>query len=161
MMISRTCLWAGTERVLLALWVGGLWISGYLVAPVLFASLDDRQLAGRLAGQVFHLLSYIGLSVGAVLLISLIVQTGRDCLRDSRARILLVMLLLVLLTVSVLQPMMQELKLGGIVSGSEQAAQFGRLHGVSSIVHLINSLLGLWLVATGFQPRGNNTDSGR
>lgn len=157
-MISRACLWAGAERVLLTLWVGGLWIAGYVVAPVLFASLDDRQLAGRLAGQIFQLVSYIGLGVGVILLVSICVKTGRACLRDSRARILLVMLVLVLLTVVVLQPMMQELKVGGIIPGSEQAAQFGRLHGVSSIVHLINSLLGLWLVATGFQIRRKTTD---
>jgi hypothetical protein len=151
--ISRACWWAGIERVLLTFWVGGLWIAGYVVAPSLFAALDDRQLAGRLAGQVFHIVNIIGLAVATTLLFSILVQTGRACLRDSRARILLLMLVLVLLTVVVLQPMMQELKVGGIVPGSEQAAQFGRLHGVSSIVHLLNSLLGLWLVATGFKLR--------
>jgi len=149
--ISRACLWAGAERVALTFWVGGLWIAGYVVAPVLFATLDDRQLAGRLAGQVFQLVSYIGLVVGVTLLLSVIVQKGAACLRDNRARIVLLMLALVALMVGVLQPMMQELKLGGIVTGSEQAAQFGRLHGASSILHLLLSLLGLWLVAIGFQ----------
>jgi len=149
--ISRACWWAGAERVALTFWVGGLWIAGYVVAPVLFSSLDDRQLAGRLAGQVFQLVSYIGLAVGATLLLSVIVQKGAACLRDNRARIVLLMLILVALTVGVLQPMMQELKLSGIVAGSEQAAQFGRLHGASSILHLLLSLLGLWLVAIGFQ----------
>lgn len=154
MAISRACWWAGTERVLLTLWVGGLWIGGYVVAPILFASLDDRQLAGRIAGLVFQYVNTIGLVAGAVLLLSVIVQTGRACLRDSRAIIVFFMLLLVTLAMAVLQPMMQELKIGGIVSGSEQAAQFGRLHGVSSIMHMVTSLLGLWLVGTGFQPRG-------
>ena len=149
--ISRSCLWAGAERVLLTLWVGGLWVSGYIVAPVLFATLDDRQLAGLLAGNIFHWVNYVGLAVGASLFLSVALQRGRDCLRDGRARIVVLMLLLVLLSVGVLQPMMQELKAVGIVAGSEQAAQFGRLHGVSAIVHLMNSLLGLWLVATGFR----------
>lgn len=149
--ISRACLWAGAERVALTFWVGGLWIAGYVVAPVLFATLDDRQLAGQLAGKVFQIVSYIGLVVGATLLFSVILQKGSACLRDNRARIVLLMLVMVGLTVGMLQPMMQELKLVGIVPGSEQAAQFGRLHGVSSILHLLLSLLGLWLVATGFQ----------
>lgn len=138
----------------MTLWVGGLWISGYLVAPVLFATLDDRQLAGQLAGQVFHLVNIIGLVVGTVLLLSIALQQGRDSLRDGRARIVLLMLILVIVTVSVLQPMMQELKLTGLVPGSEAAAQFGRMHGVSAIMHLGNSLLGLWLVATGFAAGG-------
>jgi Domain of unknown function (DUF4149) len=157
--ISRACWWAGGERVLLTLWVGGLWIAGYVVAPVLFSSLDDRQLAGRLAGQVFQLVNIIGLAAGGVLLLSIIVRVGQGFLRDNRARILLLMLILLALSMGVLQPMMQGLKLGGIVPGSEQAAQFGRLHGVASIVHLANSLLGLWLVATGFQARVEKSTS--
>ncbi|HHI94282.1 MAG TPA: DUF4149 domain-containing protein [Gammaproteobacteria bacterium] len=149
--ISRTCWWAGAERVALTFWVGGLWIAGYVVAPSLFASMEDRQLAGRMAGQIFQLVSYIGLAVGAGLLLSLIIQEGGRWLRDSRARIVLLMLVLVALGVGVLVPMMHELKLVGIAPGSEQAAQFARLHGAASILHLINSLLGLWLVATGFR----------
>ncbi|NOX92686.1 MAG: DUF4149 domain-containing protein [Gammaproteobacteria bacterium] len=149
--ISRACWWAGAERVALTLWVGGLWIAGYVVAPSLFASMDDRQLAGRMAGQIFQLVSYIGLVVGVSLLLSIIVQKGGRWLRDNRARIVLLMLLFVVLSIGVLVPMMQELKLIGLAPGSEQAAQFARLHGAASILHLINSLLGLWLVATGFR----------
>ena len=149
--ISQGCWRAGAERVALTLWVGGLWIAGYVVAPSLFAMLDDRQLAGRLAGHIFQLVSYIGLAVGSALLLSVIVEQGRGWLSDSRARLLLLMLIFVVLSVFVLQPMMQDLKLLGIAPGTAQAAQFGRLHGVSSILHLIISLLGLWLVATGFR----------
>jgi len=149
--ISRACWWAGAERVVLTFWVGGLWIAGYVVAPSLFATLDDRQLAGRMAGQIFQLVSYIGLAVGTTLLLSVIMQKGGGWLRDNRARIVLLMLLFIVLSIGVLVPMMKELKLIGLAPGSEQAAQFARLHGAASILHLINSLLGLWLVATGFR----------
>ncbi len=149
--ISRACWWAGAERVALTFWVGGLWIAGYVVAPSLFATLDDRQLAGRLAGQVFQIVSYIGLTVAAGLLFSIILKKHCGWWKDSRARILLVMFVMVALTVGVLQPMMQELKLLGITPGSNLAAQFGKLHGISSFLHLLLSLLGLWLVATGFR----------
>jgi hypothetical protein len=30
----------------ISLWVGGLWAVGYLAAPILFFSLDNRMLAG-------------------------------------------------------------------------------------------------------------------
>ena len=39
------------ERILLTLWVGSLWVVGFVVAPVLFAELDDRALAGSTAGS--------------------------------------------------------------------------------------------------------------
>jgi len=153
--VSLSCWWAGIERVLLTFWIGGLWVAGYVVVPSLFAGLDDRQLAGYLAGQIFQLLSYVGLLVGIILLLSVIVQQGAGWLRDKRAWILALMLVLVGVGTGVLQPMMQELKLIGITPGSEQAAQFGRLHGISSILYLVNSLLGLWLVATGFRANTN------
>jgi hypothetical protein len=149
--ISRSCWWAGAERSLLALWVGGLWVAGYVVAPSLFASLDDRQLAGQLAGQVFRLVSYIGLVAGSVLLISVLTRAGSAWRREWRVWALAAMLVLVLIGAFVIQPMMVELKIGGIVPDSAQAAAFGRLHGISSILFLINSVLGLGLVAVGLR----------
>jgi len=57
------------------------------------------------------------------------------------------MLGLVIVGEFVLQPMMAELKMEGLVAGSEQAASFARLHGIASILYLINSLAGAVLVA--------------
>ena len=51
-----------------ALWVGGMWFAGYVVAPVLF-NLLDKQSAGNIAGQIFTVTSYIGLFCGSVLLL--------------------------------------------------------------------------------------------
>ena len=39
--------------IAITLWVGGLLAIGYIAAPVLFASLGDRQLAGMIAGRLF------------------------------------------------------------------------------------------------------------
>jgi Domain of unknown function (DUF4149) len=149
--LSWSCLWAGMERSLLTLWVGGLWVAGYVVAPSLFMGLDDRQLAGQLAGQIFRVISYIGLLVGSVLLLSVIYRASAQWLSTWRVWVLLAMLLLVALGMFVVQPMMVELKAEGIVAGSEQAAAFGRLHGVSSVLFLLTSLLGLALSALGLR----------
>ena len=46
----------------ITLWVGGMWAIGYLAAPVLFASLGDRQLAGMVAGKLFALIGWVGFS---------------------------------------------------------------------------------------------------
>lgn len=157
--ISRTCIFAGIDRTLLTLWIGGLWISGYLVAPVLFSTLDDRQLAGQIAGQIFQIMNYIGLVAGGYLLVSIVVCAGQNAFRRWQLWALIVMLLIIVIAAFVIQPMMQELKLQGIAEGTKQAKDFGRLHGVSSILFLINSLLGLSLVATGFHGRQGKKDT--
>ena len=56
------------ERILLTLWVGGLWTIGYIVAPALFANLEDRALAGTLAGVMFEIVAYVGMFCAVLLL---------------------------------------------------------------------------------------------
>lgn len=160
MAISKTCLFAGLDRILLTLWVGGLWICGYLVAPILFSMLEDRQLAGQLAGQIFQMMNYIGMAVGAYLILSTIIRSGGQFFtKEWRFWVLVVMLLIIIVATFVIQPMMQEIKLQGITEGSIQAKEFGRLHGFSSILFLINSVLGLLLVAIGIhKTRGQTTN---
>ncbi|MEJ2143143.1 MAG: DUF4149 domain-containing protein [Gammaproteobacteria bacterium] len=136
------------ERILLTLWVGGMWTVGYIVAPVLFKTLDDRMLAGNLAGQMFTVMSYIGLFCAVFLI-------GGQCLQSFainnwRLWTLLVMLVIVVIGQFVLQPMMAELKAAGL--SGETAKQFGQLHGVASILFMVNSLAGLALVITGLSP---------
>jgi len=137
------------ENVLTTLWVGGMWVIGYVVAPILFVSLDpDRQLAGALAGHMFTAINYIGLGCGGLLLIFALQRAGRGWPKDLRVIALLVMLALILMAMLVLQPMMEELKQIGLVEGGETMARFGRLHGVSAVLYLVASLLGLFLVAS-------------
>ena len=141
----------GIERVLLTLWVGGLWITGYLVAPTLFSSLEDRHLAGQLAGQIFQTMNYVGLGAGSYLFVSTLIVSDNQRLREWRLWVLAAMILLVAVAAFSLQPMMQELKVQGIAEGSEQASRFARLHGLSSSLFLLNSVLGLLLVGTGLR----------
>ena len=62
------------QSVLLALWVGGIFAVGYLVAPVLFAMLPDRSVAGLVAGHLFALSAVAGMYIGSVLLVSWLVD---------------------------------------------------------------------------------------
>lgn len=136
------------DRLITTLWVGGLWAIGYLAVPILFARLDDRMVAGALAGDMFTALSYIGLVAGMVLIG--IIALRREA-RWRRARLVMsaVMVLLVMIGEFAIQPVMADLKSQGLVPGSAQAASFAAWHAVSSILFLINSLLGLLLVALG------------
>lgn len=137
------------ERILLTLWVGGLWAIGYLAVPVLFHSLNDRRLAGEVAGQMFGVLGLVGLVCGALLLVRAIYVAGKKWSSAWRVWSLVAMLALVAIGAFVLQPMMQDLKSTSLLPGSAEAARFGQLHGASSIMYLITSLLGLALVIAG------------
>ena len=130
------------ERILLALWVGGLWTVGYLVAPVLFASLDDRSLAGTLAGKLFQIMSYIGLVCGSLLLMGNIFRFHR---LNWRAVVLVIMLVLVLFNELILSALIADMR----HSGAVDSGVFAQVHGAASVIFLIISLLGLSLVAAG------------
>jgi len=132
-----------SERILLTLWVGGMWTVGYIVAPTLFGVLDDRQLAGFIAGHLFTTMSYIGFVCGGLLLLGNLYRVGA---KDKTNYILILMLVLVAIGQFVLQPMMADLKVQVLVAGSAAAANFGKLHGVSSILFMITSIAGLILV---------------
>lgn len=134
------------ERLLSTLWVGALWSIGYLAVPILFTSLDDRIIAGLLAGKMFTLVSFLGLGCGS-LLVLLTFKRQPSTRRTQRLWLLVIMLGLVMVGEFLLQPMMAELKGQGLVEGSEQAAGFAWLHGIASLLYLINSLAGVILIA--------------
>ena len=140
-----------TERLLLTLWIGGMWSVGYIVAPTLFAMLNDRSLAGAVAGQLFSIMSYIGLVAGGVLLSAQFYRAESLWYRNWRIGVLLLMLLVIVIGQFYLQPLMAELKTVGLSDGIDNARRFGQLHGVASVLFLINSLLGLGLVVFGLQ----------
>ena len=131
------------------LWVGGMWMLGYVVVPVLFKMLPDRMLAGRIAGELFTLLAYIGIACALYLLLYQLQQSGRAALRRSAFRITAAMLLLVLIGQFGLQPVLADLKVQALpldVMQSALAAQFKTWHAVSGVVYLLQSLLGIALV---------------
>jgi hypothetical protein len=130
------------ERILLTLWVGSLWVVGFIVAPVLFTELNDRALAGSTAGTLFTITSYIGLASGGVLLLLNAVVRKRI---NWRALALLGMLSLIVIGQFVITPMVADLRLQGLTD----TPRFGQLHGVASVLFLLTSVLGLVLVAAG------------
>ncbi|VAW95956.1 hypothetical protein MNBD_GAMMA23-1233 [hydrothermal vent metagenome] len=133
------------ERILLTLWVGGMWTVGYIVAPTLFSMLE-KSIAGNVAGQLFTLLSYLGLFCGSLLTIGLVSRVGVQVMQHWMFWVLLIMLVIILIGQFALQPMMAELKATSLTDLNR--SEFGKLHGIASVLFLINSLLGLSLVMT-------------
>lgn len=139
----------GLYLAVLTLWVGGLWAIGYLVAPVLFASLGDRQLAGVVAGKLFALIGWIGLGGAAYLLLFLSARWGRAVLGRSVFWLIVFMALLAAIGLFGIQPLMAQLKADAMpqdVMDSVLRDRFVTWHGISSILYLMQSMLGLWLV---------------
>jgi len=133
----------------ITLWVGGLWAIGYLVAPTLFASLNDRQLAGLLAGKLFALIGWVGLGCAAGLLLFLVGRWGGQLIRRAVFWLVLVMAVLAAISQFGIQPLMLQLKADALpreVMESVLRDRFATWHGISSILYLVESLLGLWLV---------------
>jgi hypothetical protein len=131
------------------LWVGGMWVLGYAVVPTLFQVLPDRQLAGRMAGQLFTLMAYIGIGCALYLLLYQLYQLGRAALQHSAFRVIATMLLLVLIGQFVMQPILADLKAQALpldIMNSARSSQFKTWHTISSILYLTQSLLGVALV---------------
>ena len=112
--------------IVITLWVGALWTTGGM-AYVLFDTLNDKQLAGQLAGNFFHYLSYLGMFAAGYLLMLLLVLAGHFGI----------------------QPLLAQLKADALPSDVMQSVfsdRFKTWHGVASIAYLIQCLLGFVVV---------------
>lgn len=143
-------MFAARARLLIAtFWVGSLWTIGYLVAPILFATLPDRALAGTIAGSLFRAEAWLSL-ICAMALITLIKFASRE--REANRPVLwfvLGMLACTLIGYFSLQPFMAALREAAGASGvmdPQSRAQFGVLHGISSVFYLVQSVLGVALI---------------
>jgi len=145
----------GAQRLFIliaGLWVGSLLTVGYLVAPAIFSTMSDRQAASMVAGGIFRLEAYLSVIVciGLIILANLLVKRGLDQFRMIRW-LLLAMLLCSVIAAFIFIPWMNSLRDHALAQGmpvmlSPLATIFGRLHGASSILFLLQSILGIFLV---------------
>jgi len=133
----------------LTLWVGSLWTIGYVVAPTLFATLADRQMAAMLAGKLFVLIGWIGLGCAAYLLIFMLLRLGRAAFGRWSFWLVLLMLGLTAISQFGINPLLAQLKADALpreVMESVLRDRFVTWHGIASILYLLQSLLGLLVV---------------
>ena len=149
---DRLALFQRLFVLIAGVWVGSLFTVGYLVVPTIFANLQDRQVAGMIAAAIFQAEAYVSVVVCVALLLmaNALIKRNIENYRSTRW-VILVLLLISAITCFGLIPYMdalrQEALLMGIpVMASQSAILFGRLHGISSGLFLIQSLLGLWMV---------------
>jgi len=106
-----------------------------------------------LAGKMFETLGYVGIVCGTYLLLHRWLAVGKKVSRDVSAWLIIVMLSITLLTQFAIQPLMADMKSQALpldVMQSTFAGRFKMWHGISSILYLIESLLGAWLVMRSF-----------
>ena len=135
--------------IVLTLWAGALWAIGYIAAPVLFSSLDDRLMAGMLAGKMFSVVGWLGLGCGAYLLFFMLLRLGGGAVK--RAVFWLVFLMLVLAAAQLfgLQPLIAQLRSESVPRELVEAAtrsRFATWHGVASVLYLVQSVLAVFTV---------------
>ena len=137
------------HSVAVTLWVGGMWVVGFVVAPLLFSRLSDRVLAGMLAGRLFAIIAFIGIACAAYLLIYRLMRFGAAAFKQSFFWIVLLMLVLILVGEFGVQPILESLKAQALpkeVMASVFRKRFDTWHGVASGLYVIESLLGIALV---------------
>ncbi|WP_434968546.1 DUF4149 domain-containing protein [Neisseria musculi] len=132
--------------VLAGVWLGLQLGVGYLAAPVLFQHLERMQ-AGALAGILFTATSYIGLFVWLLVYFTGRLEQKRNDTRRHTGKWILLLLALLAVNQFLIAPVIEAHKTGTanwllmLLGGS-----FGRWHGVSTIIYMVCSVLGLGLV---------------
>ena len=148
------------EPLLLVALLGSMWTIGYLTVPVLFSTLADKQMAGNIAGEMFRTGAYFQFGSVAALSVLWTIQPVQ------RSDWCLLLLLAAMTAISLwgIQPYMAELKrlaLPVVVMESELRSEFAMWHGISSILYLLQSLLGAWLLLKRWQQKPRQGKAGQ
>ena len=141
-------------RLLIAtFWVGTLWAVGFVVAPTLFSTLSDRALAGTIAGSLFNIVAWLSIFCATALLALLFQASRSEQNKPSKGLFYLILGMVgcTLIGYFGLQPHMAELRLvlhsitdAAVIADAKK--QFGILHGVSTGIYVVQSLLGAALI---------------
>jgi len=141
-MMNRLC------ALLTSLWLGMQVMAGYVAAPILFERLGKQE-AGNIAGVLFSINNYFGLLAWIVAWLVVRSSQNRSLNNNDKVAPKFIILLL-LLTASnqfLISPVIAAHKTGtanwllSLLGGS-----FGMWHGISSIIYLVCSVLGLGLL---------------
>jgi dipeptide/tripeptide permease len=137
------------QAIAITFWVGSLWSTGLLVAPRLFSTLDDRTVAGTVAGRVFEATAVAGLICGVGILAILLFRQRRGAFRQTAFWLVVGMLAFTLVGQLGLQPVIAELREQAYpqeVMRSALSGSFAAWHAAAEVIYLVQCLLGAALV---------------
>ncbi|AXK38380.1 DUF4149 domain-containing protein [Crenobacter cavernae] len=136
----------GVRAIAITFWIGGMWVVGLVVAPVLFSHLD-KATAGMVAGRLFAAIAWVGLICGTLLLVDSVWQNGVRAFKTLALWLIVGMLACTLINHFAVTPIIANLK-----AQMSQAATgafgggFATWHTISSLIYLVQSLMGLVFV---------------
>jgi hypothetical protein len=137
--------------VVLALWVGGLAVLGFVAAPAIFAALEahdpsgGRALAGAVFGAVLWRFHYWMWALGVGLLVLFLIRSllgPRPRRLAVRMGVVVLMLALGGVSAYYVSPRIDQIRnetngsIASLADGDPRKGEFGRLHGLSSILML-------------------------
>lgn len=137
------------KNVLTPLWIGGMWIIGILVTPILFKMLGNAQ-AGAVAGKLFHAIGWIGIVAGVYLAIWWIWVDGLRAFQTARFWLIMGMLACTLINQFAVFPIISSIK--PAVSNATEGMFGGGLsswHTISSLIYLVQSVFAVFYVLHG------------
>ena len=111
--------------------------------------MPEAQLAGNIAGQLFRMMAYVGMTASIYLLIQRIYQYGTNALKQGFFWIIVLMLVLILISHLGINPLLEKFKLDAMpkdVMESVFADRFATWHGISSIAYLLECFLGVFAI---------------
>jgi hypothetical protein len=132
--------------VLLTLWAGSLWTICAIAAPAAFAVLD-RPAAGRLAGTLFQIATWLGAACALLLFAAAFVHKPLAS-RLSPSWLVAATAAAPLLSELVLSPMMATAR------AANDMSRFGMLHGLAAVLFVAAALGALLLVLRFNRPAG-------
>jgi hypothetical protein len=148
-MIERAAFVRGARLLVAVLWAGSLWALGFIAAPTVFGMVGSAQ-AGDIVGALLARQAWVAIACALVLLMLVRLATDLDAKRRRGIVIVIVAMLACALVIYLgLQPAMARMReLAGAagVRASPFWTQFAVMHGVSQLLHLVESVLGAVLV---------------
>jgi hypothetical protein len=132
--------------VVLTLWAGSLWTICAIAAPAAFAVLD-RPAAGRLAGTLFQIATWLGAACALILFAAALVHKPLAT-RLSPSWLIAATAAAPLLSELVLSPMMAAAR------AADEMGRFGMLHGLAAVLFVAAALGALLLVLRFNRPAG-------
>lgn len=138
------------SALLMSLWLGAQIGFGYIVAPIVFGFDGmDKAVAGSIAGSLFHASNWLGLLAWGVVFVACGQQSpwSQNSQKSVRKWIVALLILLIVNEFGI-APLIAALKSGETHWLSvlyHGADAFKVWHGVSSIIHVMQTVLGLGL----------------
>ncbi len=136
------------QSVAVTLWVGGLWVTGFIFVPLLFSRLGN-VVAGPIAGKLFEVMAYVGIVCAAYLIAYRLARFGAGSLRQAFFWIVIAMLAFTLAGEFGVAPVLESLREEALpkkLMESVLRERFATWHGIASGLYVIQSVLGLLLV---------------